>query len=384
MSKSQQNFPDDFPKLNFNHLQRYAKRWIDIFKKIPIKSTALYRYSCKFKLSKYAMYAVVFVVDKKIPKKVYEKFEAALACHSLDDNADNQKVIPELGIDLGFQDVYKERPGSNFLSEWQFLSKISGEKMPREIMTKEPHWVLFPVKDFPSTSPQDTPNEKTESGISDRTQDEKTKLKYSKNELTALDHEDFIQNLRIYYESNSEISIQVPRQKSKIYTSDSLGFKSAKTAEWNTLLNILQGSNTYYIGRAGKPGTDERKKYDSKRSLLKSINNKLINFLRKDFSLQIPVNFKLYELNPDKGRGAYKLIFQTEYDIGADNILGARYEKLSKYDLLNHLNKMNITYNEKPEDWLIQKIKEATDVLIAKHGMNEAELKNILLTKGEI
>jgi hypothetical protein len=132
-------------------LQRYARRLVDIYKEFPIKSIKLYRYSYKYQLSEYAKYAFFLEVDEKIPeelKKVYDRFRANLAFLSNDDT-DDVKVILELGIDLGFQDVYKRQPEpeSNYLSEWQFLSEISGEKMPREIMAEEPHWLLFPIQD---------------------------------------------------------------------------------------------------------------------------------------------------------------------------------------------------------------------------------------------
>ena len=48
MSKFHRNARDYFPRLNFNHLQIYVKRWLDKYNEIQIKSILLYRYSCEF------------------------------------------------------------------------------------------------------------------------------------------------------------------------------------------------------------------------------------------------------------------------------------------------------------------------------------------------
>jgi len=205
------------------------------------------------------------------------------------------------------------------------------------------------------------------------------------NETTMQDPDTFIRSLKVFYDKEEKrIKVQEPGKKAKTSTFSNLKFSAETDKTWTTFLSILQGSNTYYVGQSGKPGSDKRKEYGRKLALLKKINEKLIIFFRKEFSLQIPADFKFYERNSAKGKGMYKFIFQTENNIEASNLFRSRYDKPPKNELLDHLKKMHTTYTEKPENWLKHKIKDATQVLIGKHGMTQDEIKNILFTKEEI
>jgi len=207
----------------------------------------------------------------------------------------------------------------------------------------------------------------------------------TQNKTTGQDPDTFIRSLRISYDKEDRrIKIQEPSKKAKMHTSDSLEFNAETDNTWEAFLSIIQGQNTCYIGKAGKPGSNTRKEYDKKRAILKNINKILIKFFRKEFSLQIPANFKFYERNPAKGKGMYQFIFQTEYDVETDNLFKSKYDNNSKEDLLDHLKKMHVTYSEKPEEWLTHKIKDVTQILTEKHGLTQDEIKNILFTREEI
>jgi len=81
------------------------------------------------------------------------------------------------------------------------------------------------------------------------------------DETTETDVEDFIKNLRVSYESDSEVKIQEPNRIGKTFNHGSLGFSSNQTKQWKAFINVLQDPpHIYELGPAHKSSDALRKK----------------------------------------------------------------------------------------------------------------------------
>lgn len=146
-------------------------------------------------------------------------------------------------------------------------------------------------------------------------------------------HEKFISTLRLTYEDDSTIKIQEFGKQARMHTCQSLKFRNNETKEWKALLEIIrQPLHTYWLGPAyytdKSTNTKVRSKdYDCKRKLLDNINQKLIKFLNKEFSTNIPDNFKLYELCHSEASGTYKFNF-----LFGDEVDPQKYSDLTTKD----------------------------------------------------
>jgi hypothetical protein len=183
-----------------------------------------------------------------------------------------------------------------------------------------------------------------------------------------------ISNIKVRFENDNEVVFQAPNNKAKNWSYDRLGFKSPETNEWRSFIEILQNDNTFHAGPSGMPNTNLRKTYDKNQKLLSAINQKLVQFLKKDFSLDIPDDYKLYKIDKAKGQGVYQFQFkQLQYK---DNMprMESRYENYPKEKLLSHLKYILAEYLGKPEDHLKRKIEAVRNVLMEKHGVTEAKI----------
>jgi len=204
------------------------------------------------------------------------------------------------------------------------------------------------------------------------------------NETTEEDPEDFIRNLRVSYENDNKIKIQVPKRKANCFTCQSLGFRDNTTKEWNALTGILQDApHTYCIGPASKNVNGIKTKissYDAQRKLLDGINKKLVDYFKNKYSVQIPIDFKIYELCIGEKTGTYKFKFQIiKEETAIKSKLENKYENLSKEKLLKLLYDIGTEYSSKPDsDYLKPKIETCMQVLKTTHGMTEKEIMDYI------
>jgi hypothetical protein len=142
----------------------------------------------------------------------------------------------------------------------------------------------------------------------------KAKATGSTENETPKDYEGFIRSLRVWYENDLEIKIQVPEKSAKPYGYAPLGFRSPTDIAWRDLLEILENSDhTYHVGPAYKHFNADRQRvgdYDKKLRRLDQISHKFIRFVENNFGLQAPKGFKFYEKRKGDKPGTYDLKFQ--------------------------------------------------------------------------
>lgn len=163
--------------------------------------------------------------------------------------------------------------------------------------------------------------------------------------------------------SGEEIYIKEPRKPKKFFKHDHCGFKRSDTKEWKALIGTLRTPPYRYHYIKGS---------DKHRTRLKNINKKLISHIAKNFSnVKIPDDGKLYERCKGEEPGTFQFKFKIDsvkYSESKDSDrLRKQYEKLSKEKLLSLCFEMMKEYLEKPEDYLIKKIKTAITVLMENH-----------------
>ncbi|MGV7224464.1 MAG: hypothetical protein ACQ9MH_23480 [Nitrospinales bacterium] len=163
--------------------------------------------------------------------------------------------------------------------------------------------------------------------------------KFRKNETPKSSHETFIKNIKIYYENDSKIKIQVPKKKAKTVTCDTLKFKSNRTKAWTALLNILQDpDHIYELGPSRTISADiktQNKEYQQKRKRLDQISLKLVKYFNKEYLVAIPEKYKLFERAKNMGSGKYRPKFNSATNSDREKSpLETKYERFSKDQLI--------------------------------------------------
>jgi len=131
--------------------------------------------------------------------------------------------------------------------------------------------------------------------------------------------EDKVSQLKISYENDSTIIIELPERKPVEYNYRQLGFRSNETKTWKMLITILSSSPyTFDFGVAytypdgSKSNRYKNKAYDSKWKLMDELNKKLLVFFEKEFAWKFPQGYKLYEhaKTGNNGERQFKFIVQ--------------------------------------------------------------------------
>ncbi len=191
--------------------------------------------------------------------------------------------------------------------------------------------------------------------------------------------EDFIKRLEFFYENDSEIKIKEPGKRAKSFGFDSLGFKNNQTKQWKSLIELLNDPNhEFALGRAGKKNSSESKTYYARRNILSSLNKKLIEFLRKEYSLQIPEGYKLYEKCPEKGSGIYKFKFNILKESYSPKRLEAQFEALTHLELTEEVENLCKKFKKTQDEKYEAKFVAATKVALRKGFLSEAQVKEKL------
>ncbi len=160
-------------------------------------------------------------------------------------------------------------------------------------------------------------------------------------------HDDLIRQFNVSYESDNEIIIKEPKKNWKSYTFESIFGKSTKIKD--DFLDILKSSNlTYSLGPAhthSKDGTKtirvRNKEYGAKKKRLEKMNEKLICFFNKMFSLEIPEDFKLYELCVGQpGTYSFKIVVRNDLR-KVKSVSKDTYKDFGKAEILKEIKELS-------------------------------------------
>ncbi len=152
------------------------------------------------------------------------------------------------------------------------------------------------------------------------------------------DHETFIRNLQIAYESDTKISIRTGKEQPITYPYDKIGFAREDTKQWRTLINILKSSdNLFHAGVARGAGKIGNKPYSANQKILVEISQKLISLINKVDNIQLPDKTKLFELK----KGDYPGTYKPKFIVSNFNIGDEKYADLSKDTLIAEIEKLS-------------------------------------------
>jgi hypothetical protein len=199
-----------------------------------------------------------------------------------------------------------------------------------------------------------------------------------------IDYESFIKDLKIRWEDNSEIKIQEPGKAAIPQNCEALGFRNKETKEWITFREILQDPDHIY--NVGKASTYEKaldkkipqKSYYSKQKLLKNISSKLVAFLNKEFDLEIPPNYRIYERCSDREAGFYRLKVKIVDEKTNADKKAAKYSRLSKDKLIERMNELAAEYRINNNNKSLEEISNIAIILEQKGWMNKTEIAELI------
>lgn len=116
------------------------------------------------------------------------------------------------------------------------------------------------------------------------------------------DIDDQIKNLTIRYENDTQITMQ-QKNKAKIPVAlENLQFKGVGVT-WNNFLKVLQDPPLHYW--RCPEGADKKQ--------IKVISDRLIEWISKNFNINFPDKYRLYEIDRTKEPGTYSFKFKIEY-----------------------------------------------------------------------
>jgi hypothetical protein len=243
------------------------------------------------------------------------------------------------------------------------------------------------LKDIERAYKIDLPLLKTQRALRlfSKAQEEKKEVTEEADKPISNDYEAFIRSLRVWFQSDSEIKIQVPERPAKIYNYDSLGFRDEKTKSWRTFLDILQDpDHSYNIGPAHKISGDDKqrvKNYSNQLKRLDQINIKLGKFISKTYNRQMPKDFKIYERLKAEKPGTYGFKFQIGINT-ADEKIESRYDLFSKDQLrsgLKSLSDESDKYKKDPNNPEVKDdLMDAATVARKRGALTEDELRNMI------
>jgi len=148
----------------------------------------------------------------------------------------------------------------------------------------------------------------------------------SNNKNTIEDFEKFVSSLKIEGYSEEEISFQKPGKERIPLHAIKLGFKNPGGKTWRDLLSILN-DESLEINIRGVDADDT----NANRKRLYAINKKLLNAISKEFEVDPPKRFNLYEKDKTKGVGVYRFKFQSKKnDLSTKDYCRKKFSALAK------------------------------------------------------
>ena len=143
-------------------------------------------------------------------------------------------------------------------------------------------------------------------------------IKFSPEAVRKL--EDKVSRLKISFENDSTILIELPKRKPVEYKYSQLGFRSNETKTWKMFINILSsapytfefGTAYFYPDKNKSTNRQKIREYDAKWKILDELNKKLLAFFRNEFAWEFPLGYKLYDYATlgNNGERRFKFIVQ--------------------------------------------------------------------------
>ncbi|WP_321493942.1 hypothetical protein [uncultured Desulfobacter sp.] len=185
-------------------------------------------------------------------------------------------------------------------------------------------------------------------------------------EETRIEADEFVKNITIRYENDSQISIQQKRKAKVNVEMTALGFReSGKGGErktWDNFIAVLQNPPNYYWYAPEQ--NDKQQVYN--------VNKKLLKFLSTTFSVNFSDGFKLIERVSGAGKGIYGFNCKIEYKDTED--IGSK-DKNSFRDLFfSTVEKWEKAFTDKEKNHLSERIQQ-----LASEGFEKG-----FLTKSEV
>ena len=185
--------------------------------------------------------------------------------------------------------------------------------------------------------------------------------KFSSEAIRKL--EDKVSRLKISFENDSTILIELPKRKPVEYKYSELGFRSNETKTWKMFINILSsapytfefGTAYFYPDKNKSTNRQKIREYDAKWKLLDELNKKLLAFFRNEFAWEFPHGYKLYDYATlgKNGERRFKFIVQPSPSLD-HKVSFSEIEKpflsLDENELIIKIRQLNIDdSNELPE-----------------------------------
>ena len=189
---------------------------------------------------------------------------------------------------------------------------------------------------------------------------------FSPDELRELENK--ISNVKMCFENDSTIILELPEKPAAEFTCQQMGFRSQETKTWKMLMEIISTAPyTFNFGIAytypdkSKKNRQKCRDYDAKWKLLDELNKKLLMFFKKEFNWNFPRGYKLYINVPsgkDGDKGFKFIVGPPSSQINAVpmNDIEKRLMSLDESSLENEIRNLNddfsidsYVHNEPPE-----------------------------------
>ena len=179
--------------------------------------------------------------------------------------------------------------------------------------------------------------------------------KFSSEALRDLENQ--VSQVKIMFENDSTIIVELPGKPAVEYNCKQMGFRSQETKTWKMLLEILSAApHTFNFGVAfiypdgSKKNRQKCKDYDAKWKLLDELNKKLLVFFKREFNWNFPNGYKLYKVAVLGNDGDKVLKFMVECPSSKDEAVSLasieeRFQSLDESDLVKEIVTLNDDYS---------------------------------------
>ena len=211
-------------------------------------------------------------------------------------------------------------------------------------------------------------------------------IKFSPEAVRKL--EDKVSRLKISFENDSTILIELPKRKPVEYKYSQLGFRSNETKTWKMLINILSsapytfefGTAYFYPDKNKSTNRQKIREYDAKWKLLDELNKKLLAFFRNEFAWEFPHGYKLYDYATLGNNGERRFKFIVQPSTSQDHKVSfSEIEKpflsLDENELIKQIRQLN---NDDDSHELPEVLVAAINVGVENFRWDEKKVLNII------
>lgn len=200
--------------------------------------------------------------------------------------------------------------------------------------------------------------------------------------------EDKVSRLKISFENDSTILIELPKRKPVEYKYSQLGFRSSETKTWKMFINILSsapytfefGTAYFYPDKNKSTNRQKIRAYDAKWKLLDELNKKLLAFFRNEFAWEFPRGYKLYNYATLGNNGERRFKFIVQPSPSRDHKVSfSEIEKpflsLDENELISKIRQLN---NDGDSNELPDVLVAAINVGVENFGWDEKKVLKII------